>query len=382
MIPINVVEYIKSICESQADMMSGGVLYLTSDKYAFNWRKISNEFDLDLFQVGEKLNPNSITVRAMDENKTITESVPMSLYGMKLKIMAEPIVNDEGIVVGAFSTIFPVVHPIVKVFKSFAPILSEMFADGVVMLTTDLNKIIDIQDSDGLQLPQLKSGDCFKEDTTAAKAIKTREPVSETYDDSKYGVPVIETSHPLFSEDTGEIVATFTLIIPKATAENLREMSKSLKNGLTEIASTIEELAASASTIHANEQDLNNSIVEITSLSQEINEISSFIKEIADETKMLGLNAAIEAARAGEVGRGFGVVADEIRKLSEQSKSTVPKIEKLTYKIIDKVNESSEKSQSSLSSSQEQAAATEEITASIEEITSMAENLNLIASNL
>ncbi|KLU63708.1 putative sensory transducer protein YfmS [Desulfosporosinus acididurans] len=147
----------------------------------------------------------------------------------------------------------------------------------------------------------------------------------------------------------------------------LREMSKSLDDGLAQIGASIEQLSASANNIHANEEDLNKSIGEITNISIKIEEVSSFIKEIADETKMLGLNAAaIEAARAGETGRGFGVVAEEIRKLSEQSKSTVSKIQKLTSEIIDKVNQSSLKSQGSLSSSQEQAAATQEITASIE----------------
>lgn len=159
-------------------------------------------------------------------------------------------------------------------------------------------------------------------------------------------------------------------------------MSKNLDEGLEEISFTIEELAASASNIHVNEQHLNKNINEITGLTQEINEVSSLIKKIADETNILGLNAAIEAARAGEAGKGFGVVANQIRKLSEQSKSTVPKIKKLTDEIIHKVSESSEKSQSSLSSSQEQAAATEEVTASIEEITAMAEELNKISLKL
>jgi methyl-accepting chemotaxis protein len=112
--------------------------------------------------------------------------------------------------------------------------------------------------------------------------------------------------------------------------------------------------------------ELNNEIKKVISLSEEINKVSSFIKEIADETKMLGLNAAIEAARAGDAGRGFGVVAEEIRKLSEQSKSTVPKIKELTDNIKSKVSEASERSQNSLASSQEQAAATEETTASVE----------------
>jgi Predicted sensor domain len=162
----------------------------------------------------------------------------------------------------------------------------------------------------------------------------------------------------------------------------LKSVTNLLTDGLGQISATMEQLAASASTVSENQVNLNTEIKNVNVVTSKIDAVMDFIKEIADETRLLGLNAAIEAARAGEAGLGFGVVAQEIRKLSADSKETVGKIKDLTTSIKESVDKTVTMGNETTTTIEQQTAAIEQVTVSVMEISNLTEQLNNLANNL
>jgi len=155
------------------------------------------------------------------------------------------------------------------------------------------------------------------------------------------------------------------------TTSRMEELSAAISemvSGVSEISSQAQQLAMTQemTTVSANDAK---------KLAEQTKEISNFIKEIAEQTKLLGLNASIEAAHAGEHGKGFNVVASEVRKLADHSSQATRNIEGSLNKINQSIEIILEQMNEINDLAQTQAALSQQVNASVEEINKMSVEL-------
>jgi len=126
------------------------------------------------------------------------------------------------------------------------------------------------------------------------------------------------------------------------SATESREKMTSSKNELLEASNTVSTLIKELNVSVSTQMGLNNKLRQLSDDVKQIQEVLAVIGDISDQTNLLALNAAIEAARAGEHGRGFAVVADEVRKLAERTQKSLVDIETTINIVVQGIADTSE----------------------------------------
>ncbi len=213
-------------------------------------------------------------------------------------------------------------------------------------------------------------GEKFREGSASDRVIRTGQRSVVLIPEEKYGVPFLAMASPIKNEH-GEVVGCIAISIPTIKQEELKKMAAELESYCGGLSSSAAEMAASAQQIANNNAKLAQNAQSVREDIQNLDSVLSLIQEVAEQTHLLGINAAIEAARAGEQGRGFSVVANEIRKMAAKTRSSVKDSAGMLENIKENILDITRMIEEMVASSQEQAAESEEISALIAELEKM-----------
>lgn len=266
---------------------------------------------------------------------------------------------------------------VLESFVQVAPLLNSLIQDDITVGIYDTEKLI-------INIPgktfalNVKPGDPLVDEDIVTKAIRANEELTAVLPKELFGFPLIARAIPLH-DDEGNVIGGVGIGTSLEKASALFEMAESFSVIVEQTAASIEDISASVTQLSGRVTDMTDQMKDVSSSAEEIGEISGVVKGISDQSNLLGLNAAIEAARAGEVGKGFSVVANEIRKLATNSKENVTQINDITKNIQGLLLSLNQSFQEVYTLTDTQSGSIQEFSATIQEISAKAQELAQLA---
>lgn len=264
-------------------------------------------------------------------------------------------------------------------FTSIAPCLQNFFKEDILISVSDTEKYTYIFGNEKFNL-DVKPGDKITNSGSDYTAMKTKRIATERISKEIFGKEVESTSIPVI-DDNGIIAGSAAIVKDLSKSFKISNLSQSLSDALNKISQSTNSLSMDVQAIAKTNDEIKNSIEDTKNQSSETDEILAFVKNISNQTNLLGLNASIEAARAGEYGKGFNVVAHEIRKLSSSSSDSLKEIDQILKKIQYSISDISKNMNNINDTFNNEVSKFEDINALLQELSASSQILKDIANN-
>lgn len=270
-------------------------------------------------------------------------------------------------------------NELMQSFYNLIPYFEHFLGCDLIFTISNTEKFLLVKDNEKLKMAS-KTGDTIPKGCAADVCLYKKEKVYVSVPENVFGVPLKTMAVPVVVD--GKVEGTIVIGMSTERQDKITSLASSLAESLSQMSLNAVDMATRFQEINETNSKIEDFIHQTTESSKKTDEVLQFVTGIASQTNLLGLNAAIESARAGEYGKGFGVVSNEIRKLSQSTKESIDEINKILSNIHSAISEIETRFNDSNSLLENQTAGLEEISATIQELNSNAAILNEIAKDI
>ena len=267
-----------------------------------------------------------------------------------------------------------------QAFEILQDVLPILLGEEVILFSTDKEKFTSMYTPKEFNEYKAKVGDALAPGSGGQVCVETGNMVDRLIPKEVYGMPFRTIALPVVED--GNIVGCIAIARCRERQTKVIEIADTLSAISEEVAASIQEIANYASNTDEALQSLAKSTYLLLQGIQAINEMNQMIRSIASQTNLLALNASIEAARAGDVGRGFSVVAIEVKKLATGSVEAVSRVSSILKDIDNQMKRVNENVKLTSSMAAEQAHAISEINQAMTAVAETATHLQDISKTL